>query len=172
MRNYMSEYLRYIDDLLKNGCFDPQSLKQQHLIKIQFFQHERLIHLLVTCLFAVMLFISLGLMTIFKSPAFMLLFLLILLLLIPYVIHYYFLENGVQKMYRQYDIISKGDTDEKNKNSWYCKISLFLYDNHYGYSLGCHNLSCQLFNKGCWKKFNNRYYRWKNYYWSQLALQS
>lgn len=31
------------------------------------------------------------------------LFLLVVGLLIPYIMHYFLLENGVQKMYRQYD---------------------------------------------------------------------
>ena len=37
------------------------------------------------------------------SPGLMALSLMILILLIPYIRHYYILENGVQKMYKQYD---------------------------------------------------------------------
>ena len=35
------------------------------------------------------------------------LFVALLVLLIPYIAHYYILENGVQKMYRQYDELIK-----------------------------------------------------------------
>ena len=46
---------------------------------------------------------------------FMLLALLILVLLIPYIKHYYLLENEVQKMYVQYDrIVQKMYEEEKN----------------------------------------------------------
>ena len=37
----------------------------------------------------------------------LLLFLALMVLLIPYIWHYYLLENSVQKMYRQYDEIMK-----------------------------------------------------------------
>jgi hypothetical protein len=42
-----------------------------------------------------------------------LLFAAILVLLIPYIMHYYLLENGVQKMYRQYDEMLRRVTGEK-----------------------------------------------------------
>jgi hypothetical protein len=35
------------------------------------------------------------------------LFVALLILLIPYIRHYYLLENGVQKMYKQYDEMLK-----------------------------------------------------------------
>jgi hypothetical protein len=37
--------------------------------------------------------------------ALILLVLMLLVLLVPYIMHYYLLENEVQKMYRQYDAI-------------------------------------------------------------------
>lgn len=77
--------------------------KAELLIQIGFFQHERLIHLIVTVLFALMtiLVFILG-VTNFALWTGVLLFLL-LALLIPYIKHYYLLENGTQKLYQYYD---------------------------------------------------------------------
>lgn len=75
----------------------------EHLIQIQFFQHERLIHLIVTCLFAVLAFAAFFVLFFTMNAGMFLLFAALLVLLIPYIRHYYILENGVQRMYRQYD---------------------------------------------------------------------
>lgn len=77
--------------------------KAELLIQIGFFQHERLIHLIVTVLFALMtiLVFILG-VTNFALWTGVLLFLL-LALLIPYIRHYWLLENGTQKLYQYYD---------------------------------------------------------------------
>ena len=81
--------------------------KAELLIKIGFFQHERLIHLIVTVLFALMtiLVFILG-VTDFALWTGVLL-LLLLALLIPYIKHYYLLENGTQKLYEYYDILEE-----------------------------------------------------------------
>ena len=106
MRKYLTEYLKQLEAKLASGEeIDYTELEQSHLIMIQFMQHERLIHFLVTMLFAICFFIVLG---IFLFGEFMGLFPLIVLvlgLLIPYVAHYYFLENSVQKMYKLHDEI-------------------------------------------------------------------
>lgn len=87
-------------------CLDRQSLSRSQLRlkdQISFFQHERLIHLLVTILFAVLVFASFAMFMIEPSwPAFLIVTLLTLLL-VPYIFHYFFLENGVQKLYELYD---------------------------------------------------------------------
>ena len=86
---------------------DPEELKKEHLTQLAFFQHERLIHLIVTVAFALMEMLSL-IMTIMSDELFpIILTILILVLLLPYIRHYYILENEVQKMYAQYDRISQ-----------------------------------------------------------------
>lgn len=70
---------------------------------ILFFQHERLIHLLVTLLFASMTLLSFFVFLITDYLPVTALFALFLVLLIPYIFHYYHLENGVQKLYDLYD---------------------------------------------------------------------
>ena len=68
---------------------------------IEFYQHERLIHLIVTMSFALFMFICL-LMVFVAHKVFILPCVLMLALLVPYVMHYFFLENSVQKLYRIY----------------------------------------------------------------------
>ena len=76
------------------------------LIQIGFFQHERLIHLIVTVTFAILTIIAIMGTLIAPQPALFILVLLLLVLLVPYVRHYYILENGVQKLYQYYDKIA------------------------------------------------------------------
>ena len=73
------------------------------MIQISFFQHERLIHLIVTIVFALLEMLTLMIIVFHFSIMVLVLAILLLVLLIPYIRHYYILENGVQKMYNQYD---------------------------------------------------------------------
>lgn len=77
--------------------------KAELLIQIGFFQHERLIHLIVTVLFALMTILVFLLTVTAFSPWNGVLLLLLLVLLIPYIKHYWLLENGTQKLYEYYD---------------------------------------------------------------------
>lgn len=76
---------------------------KEHLTQIGFFQHERLIHLIVTVTFALLEMLAILLSVISDSLFSLLLPVVILILLVPYIRHYYILENEVQKMYVQYD---------------------------------------------------------------------
>ena len=76
---------------------------KEHLVQVGFFQHERLIHLIVTVTFALLEMLAIVLSVISDSLFTLLLPVVILILLIPYIRHYYILENEVQKMYVQYD---------------------------------------------------------------------
>ena len=100
MKNYLYDYIKEIDSLLKNGKIDEDIIKN-HLIKIEFFQHERLIHLLVTLFYAFLFVVFLGLCAI--HYIFFVVVIMILIFLIFYIIHYFRLENGVQYLYKQYD---------------------------------------------------------------------
>ena len=77
--------------------------KSELLVQIGFFQHERLIHLIVTVLFALMTILVFLLTVTAFSPWNGVLLLLLLVLLIPYIKHYWLLENGTQKLYEYYD---------------------------------------------------------------------
>ena len=112
MKEYLCSYLEELEKV-KNKNLSPEekeALGKNLLTKISFFQHERLIHLLVTiftgtiaCLFL------LGFLALENF------FLLLLFVLIPYIFHYYFLENNVQKLYKIYDEIKDFEVT-KNSN--------------------------------------------------------
>lgn len=100
-------YRNRIDEIIEADSPDTDwsDLMKEHLQQIEFFQHERLIHLMVTILFAILEILSLILAFISTQIATFALFFVVLILLIPYIKHYYLMENEVQKMYDQYDKI-------------------------------------------------------------------
>jgi len=82
-------------------------LLDEHLVKISWLQHERLVHLLVTMLFALILMLLVGFLLLLPTPGVWLLVmaLLVLGLLVAYVLHYFRLENSVQRWYALADEI-------------------------------------------------------------------
>lgn len=108
MGKRMKFYLDYYNKLQHENLTDEERAAHCHelIIQISFFQHERLVHLLVTILFALLTVITL-LANLFLNQIFLIpLELLFLVLLVPYIQHYYVLENGVQKLYELYDNIN------------------------------------------------------------------
>lgn len=103
MNKKLKYYINTVDKILAEKDIHNLSIvTTNHLQQIQFYQHERLIHLLVTGMFAILSMLSLlGAIT-FCHFGLLLLFFLLLCLLIPYIFYYYTLENSVQKMYDQY----------------------------------------------------------------------
>lgn len=115
MRKYLTEYLANLEALLASDEeIDYTELQQSHLIMIGFMQHERLIHFLVTILFALGFFIALAILLLGNVITMIPLLILILSLLVPYIAHYYFLENSVQKMYRLHDEIQSRRQKQTN----------------------------------------------------------
>lgn len=109
MKKRIIGYRERIDQLLEEVSekADWNQVLEEHLIQIGFFQHERLVHLIVTVTFALLALISFGIMLLSEFLPVIGLTVLLLVLLIPYIGHYYTLENEVQKMYKQYDEILK-----------------------------------------------------------------
>ncbi len=107
MEERILAYARYLQKLSEEELNESQRKEvcENILIQIGFFQHERLIHLLVTVLFALMAVGVFGICAVAPSIPFFGLELMILVLLVPYVRHYFILENTVQQMYRYYDKI-------------------------------------------------------------------
>lgn len=101
MKQELAMYIKKTDMLLKSDAISKRQV-EVHLRQIQFFQHERLIHLLVTSLVSLLLMLSLIYVSLYPRISSLLLFLIFLFLFIPYIVHYYYLENGVQKLYKQY----------------------------------------------------------------------
>lgn len=105
-RHYMDELLSDIENNHNKSKEELEALRAEHLVQVSFFQHERLIHLIVTVLFALLEVISLVMVMMSPELFTLLLTVTVLILLLPYIRHYYILENEVQKMYKQYDKLS------------------------------------------------------------------
>ena len=105
MKKYLYDYIKYIDEALEDKNTDLKKLREEHLIKIKFFQHERLIHLIVTLFYVVFMIIFMSLSKLFVG--YLIVGLILLVFVLFYVIHYFKLENGVQYLYKQYDKMIK-----------------------------------------------------------------
>lgn len=107
MKKRIIGYRERIDALLANAPkgTDWNAVMREHLTQVSFFQHERLIHLIVTVTFAILTLIALAVYCIAEYIPMLALIVLLIVLLVPYIGHYYTLENEVQKMYAQYDAI-------------------------------------------------------------------
>lgn len=110
MEQRILQYRKSIDEWLEKTEQSAQVSQdilrdkmEEHLNQIGFFQHERLIHLIVTVTFALLEILAILLSVISDSLFALLLPVVILILLVPYIRHYYILENEVQRMYVQYD---------------------------------------------------------------------
>ena len=71
-------------------------------MKLQWLQHERLVHFIVTCLTSIAVLSALSFM-IFRPDTLIVsgpVFLGLIILLFFYMLHYFFLENTVQHWYR------------------------------------------------------------------------
>ena len=101
MKEYLYNYIKEIDKLLNDNKKITDDIIKNHLIKIEFFQHERLIHLYVTLFYALifLIFVGLGLI----HFIFYIITIILLIFLLFYIVHYFRLENGVQYLYKQYD---------------------------------------------------------------------
>ncbi len=114
MGKKLKAYILSIQLLLESGepIGNIAALKQELLIEIGFWQHERLIHLLVTILFALVTVIVFLSFVLFQNLPILLLLGALLVLLIPYIRHYYILENGVQTLYVFYEELTRREHTE------------------------------------------------------------
>lgn len=110
MKKRIIAYLKYIDDILDENSEINKGVErdwdkeiEKHLTQIAFFAHERLVHLIVFCLVAVCTVMCILAFCIKGEIMLLPLIVLLFVLLIPYCMHYYLLENSVQRMYDQYD---------------------------------------------------------------------
>ncbi len=100
MRKYLTNYLIEVEKILEKEHILKEDLENLKT-KIMFFQHERLIHLIVTLFFSLfaIIFMILGIL----SYYFLIIFAILLVFVIFYIYHYYFLEKKVQYLYTVYD---------------------------------------------------------------------
>lgn len=103
MKKRILAYLEYIDKILSEDDHDWEKESKKHLVQIAFFAHERQVHLIVMCLFAIATIFTILYLNFTGNIVILALVIALFVLLIPYVMHYYLLENSVQRMYEQYD---------------------------------------------------------------------
>jgi len=73
---------------------------EYHAQKIQYFQHERLVHLLVTLTIGIALLISVLATLSMNQLILYIIDGLLFILFVPYIFHYRGLENGIQRLYK------------------------------------------------------------------------
>ncbi len=105
MKRYLYDYIKYVEANKKKVDISDM------VVKINFFQHERLIHLLITLFYCLMFLIFLVLISL--SYVFIIPAALLMIFLICYIIHYFLLENGVQYLYKLYDEVAKNSNKRK-----------------------------------------------------------
>lgn len=109
MTKQIKAYLALLEQFFSVEHENDELLKMRGelLQRIEFYQHERLVHLIVTMSFAVLFLIALAMTLTVGGWGAVALTILFLGLLVPYIKHYYFLENSVQKMYTFYYKVEK-----------------------------------------------------------------
>lgn len=115
----MVDYMKTHEQVMRNKLSttttkkEAEDLLEIHETKLGYFQHERLIHLLVTLAVGIVLVMSIFMTLIIPHAIFFIIDILLCMLFVPYIFHYRKLENGVQGLYRLGDEIRKKKENEK-----------------------------------------------------------
>jgi len=101
MIDYMRKHESFVREALDKNpdAAGLASLLEYHNKQLEWMQHERIVHLLVMLFVCLFMLLSWGFAIINTSMPVIALALLLLILSVAYIIHYYRLENGVQKWY-------------------------------------------------------------------------
>ena len=115
MINYIKRHERYVAELMETnpGQEVLRELASYHDKQISWMQHERIVHLLVMLFVCLFTLLALGFTVITTTLPCILLSALLLILTVAYIIHYYRLENGVQRWYDLANEISKASCGKK-----------------------------------------------------------
>lgn len=100
MKQKINDYIKQIENEIEKK--EIKTSPEDLLTTIKFFQHERLIHLIVTVFVGICAVLFLLGSLAFESFPLLLLLIITICLFVPYIFHYYTLENGVQKLYDLY----------------------------------------------------------------------
>ena len=113
MKEYMKEYINANDDKIKaNHKFSKEEI-EDFLFKMKLFQKERVIHLVIT-----LSYVFFTILFLFLTKYIFAMFIIFFILLVFdgfYVYHYFFLENSVQYMYKQYDKMKNSSIIKNNR---------------------------------------------------------
>ena len=108
MKKETKEYLEYIKEINnKETIKDKDKILSDLLVQIGFIQHERFVHLIVTVFVGLSAILFIGLALEFELLGFVLLTMITIVLFAFYILHYYFLENSTQELYRIYNSIKE-----------------------------------------------------------------
>ncbi|MBN1774386.1 MAG: hypothetical protein JXB32_24210 [Deltaproteobacteria bacterium] len=104
MRQYLKLHEAYVRELLdgKHGELSAERWAEAlafHETQTRRMQHERLIHLIVTMSVALFFLLALGFVAVHTTLAGLIVMPLLLVLTAAYLLHYFRLENGVQRWY-------------------------------------------------------------------------
>ncbi len=105
MKKYIKEYISEIDKKINDNHKFSSDEIDDFLFKMKLFQKERIIHLVIT-----LSYVFFTILFLFITKYIFAMFIIFFILLIFdsfYVYHYFFLENSVQYMYKQYDKIKQ-----------------------------------------------------------------
>ncbi len=92
---------------------DWNALIEYHKTQIEFIQHERLIHLIITIGIAIILAGLFNALMMTFNAGLTIIVLMLIVLEIFYILHYYKLENGVQRWYEIYNkLVLKSHNNE------------------------------------------------------------
>ena len=109
MIEYMKRHERYVQEMLEKNL-QPEELKElleYHDKQIQWMQHERMAHLITMLFICLFTLLSLGFTVLTPALPSILLCTILMILTLAYIIHYYRLENGVQRWYDLSDKIKR-----------------------------------------------------------------
>lgn len=105
MKEYLSNYVKKLEEEIKNKHKFTKEEIENIKFKITCFNHERLIHLIVTVNYVLLslTFLTLGMV----SYIFLIPFIITLIFLLFYIPHYFFLENSTQYLYKLLDQVKR-----------------------------------------------------------------
>jgi len=109
MVNKLIAYERHLKDILasKEKTIDWDHEAAIYIRKVAEFQHERLIHLIVTMTVGICLCMSYFFLMMIQRIELLVIPVMLTALFIPYIFHYYKLENGIQRLYLLGDKLDK-----------------------------------------------------------------
>ena len=101
MIDYIKRHERYVVDLLETNPEHAilRELLDYHDKQISWMQHERLAHLITMKFICLFFLMSFGFTMIRFALPYILLTVMLLILAVAYILHYYRLENNIQRWY-------------------------------------------------------------------------
>lgn len=106
MKKLITDYQKEVEEKIKNKTFTKEDL-DDFKVMVGYFEHERLIHLLVTITVIILTCFFFYMFSIMPSIFLFLLVIILIILLGFYLYHYYFLENNIQSLEKKYLEIKK-----------------------------------------------------------------